>query len=99
MNLTTVLLAWAVAAPLATYGWTKADAYLDRRRAVIEARQDEQRKCDVRVNTIAKEINDAADKRIAEAEKAASALPPTPPDAAGIKRLCDSDPACRSKGR
>lgn len=96
-SLTTVLLAWGILAPLASYGWTKADAYFDKRRAIHAARQVEFKRCQQDIEDIRRDINDAADKRVSDAMDAAGTVAAAPADTLALQRLCKSDgAACRS---
>jgi hypothetical protein len=93
------LTAWGVLAPLGTWGWMRATAAIDRSQAVAATRRDEQQQCRERIADVRREINDAADTRVAEALDAASRLEPTPIDAGELGRLCQSDEQCRGRAR
>lgn len=96
-----MLIAWGLIAPLGVYGWQKVSAALDKRQAVSAAvkltKAAEQQQCAVRIDSIAKELNDDAAKRVAEARSAVAALPPTPDDDAGLRRLCQQSASCRDR--
>lgn len=85
-----VLGAWGVIAPTATYFATQWKTQIEERAA-----------CDIRVkvavDTVAREVNEAADRAIAAAEDAASAVTPTPAASADLAALCQADKHCRGR--
>lgn len=81
---------WGVLAPTATY-------YATQWKTQIEERAS----CDIRVktavDTVAREVNEAADRAIAAAEDAASVVPATPMAPAALAALCQDDKHCRGR--
>mgnify|MGYP001606874256 FL=1 len=100
-SLATILILWGIAAPLGTFGWMKAAEFFHLRAAVADAvkttRLADAKQCNARIDSIAKELNDDAAKRVAEASAAVAALPPTPVDDPGLRSLCERSASCRNR--
>lgn len=107
-SLATILLLWGLAAPLGTFVWVKGDAFFKQRAAVSVAVREgraavaatetrERQQCNVRVDSIAKEINDDAKKQIELARQASAAVVLAPADDAGLRILCNRSASCRER--
>lgn len=103
-SLATIMLAWSILAPLATFGFMKSEMWVhdiaaSRRQAsaVTAARSEEQKQCTARIGAIAKDSKDAVDKGVREALAAASKLSPTPEGRADIVSLCNRSVSCRDR--
>jgi hypothetical protein len=89
---TIVLVCWGVTAA-GLYGWH----HVDKRGAVKETWALAKVQCERAVEKMGKDINDAAEKRIADAMDAAGKVDPVPADDAALERLCHADPLCRQR--
>lgn len=96
-----ILVVWGLVAPLGTYGFMSASAYFKQRAAVSSAvRQSqtaERQACNVKVDSIAKEINDDARKQIELARQASAAVVLAPSDDPGLRALCERSASCRDR--
>jgi len=85
-----VLGAWGIVAPTVTH-------YVTGWRTQVEERAA----CTIRINNavtaVAKEINEAAERVVADAVEAANAVTPTPTAPAELQALCQSDKNCRGR--
>lgn len=82
----------AALAPFVTYGWATV-------KTRYEVRVQERAACAARIAEVEKKINDAAQKQIEEARRAAEEVSPTPTAPAELARLCNADRACRERVR
>lgn len=90
MPLNLILMLAAIAAPFLSYGWGVAST-------TYKVRAQERSACAAKIARVQQIINDAADKRIAEATEAAKAESPTPSTPAELVALCQKSPTCRDK--
>lgn len=96
---TLALLAWAVAGPLLTYGWTALAAYLEKREAVSKAQAAAKSACDARVTEIQTQLNNAVVENQRLAAEAEASVAPTPADMAERQALCNRSASCRSRNK
>lgn len=84
------LAGWGIVAPVATYFGAQWKTQIEERAA-----------CTIRVqsavDTVAREVNEAADRAISAAVEAASAVAPTPTAPAELAALCQADKHCRGR--
>ena len=82
----------AAIAPFVTYGWATV-------KTRYEVRTQERAACTARIAEVEKRINEAAQKQVEEARRAAEEVAPTPATPAELVRLCQQSRDCRDRIR
>lgn len=94
MSFTWIILAWAIAAPIISYGWA---AVKTKYEVTAQVRAQERHACNLRIEDIARKTREEAARRAAEAEEAASGVSRTPEEKEALQALCARSASCRER--